>query len=266
MIRPSRIHSKGRVGAPACLVACLVSGCGSDQSTPNCSTEQAIVSGTEVPASVHLSEGQANAIVRLRLLSDTPDEFCSGVMLANDWVLSAGHCSIAVAAVVDFGPDADRESAGTDSVTTHPDLDLALWHLAKENGGPVLEREYLQAWTYAVDASWIGRDAELGGYGTTETGATGRRLFVSEKIVDVDDTFITVDGVGLSGACAGDSGGPLLVATHSGEPAVAGILSVGSADCRGIDRYVRVDRAWRWLASQIPDLQVSAGAPHAGCD
>jgi hypothetical protein len=124
----------------------------------------------------------------------------------------------------------------------------------------------LNAWTSVVDASWLGRDAELAGYGTTETDATGRRLFTSEKIVEVDDTFITVDGQGRSGACTGDSGGPLLVATNAGEPAVAGILSVGSADCRGIDRYVRVDRAWRWLNKHIPDLRARAGTQTVGCD
>jgi hypothetical protein len=246
-----------------------MAGCTGDRGAPECNAEQgAIVSGMGVPASVRLSDDQANAIVRVRLLSDAPDEFCTGVMLATDWVLSAAHCSIGVPAVVDFGPDANHPdaSATTDSSTTHPDLDLALWHLDEGSGEPPFGFESLQGWTDAVDASWIGKDAELAGYGTTETGATGLRLFVSEKILRVDDTFITVDGAGRSGACAGDSGGPLLVANRAGKPLVAGILSVGSADCRGIDRYVRIDRAWHWLANQVPGLPGSAGAPPVGCD
>jgi hypothetical protein len=262
-------HPSRRAGSLVQLVTLVILGCGSDHGAPMCGAEQsAIVSGTETPASVQLSDEQANAIVRVRLGSDTDDEFCSGVMLAEDWVLSARHCSIGLPALVDFGPDAERPSASvrTASSITHPDLDLALFLLVDRDGEPPLDFESLQAWTSTVDTSWIGRDAELAGYGTTETEASGQRLFVSETIVQVDDTFITVDGAGRSGACTGDSGGPLLVATNAGEPAVAGILSTGSADCRGIDRYVRVDRVWHWLTRHIPELRASAGTPPVACD
>jgi hypothetical protein len=262
-------RSSRSAGSLVYFLPLLLVGCGGDHGTQKCSAEQAaIISGTEAPASVQLSDGQANAIVRLRLGTDAHDESCSGVMLAEDWVLSAGHCSLDSPAFVDFGPNADRPSASirTGSSITHPDLDLALFPLVDRDGEPPLDVESLQAWTSTVDATWIGRDAELAGYGTTETDATGQRLFVSETIIEVDDTFITVDGAGRSGACAGDSGGPLLVATNAGEPAVAGVLSTGSADCRGIDRYVRVDRVRHWLASHIPDLRASAGAPPVACD
>jgi hypothetical protein len=149
---------------------------------------------------------------------------------------------------------------------THPELDLALWRVVDRDGELPAHFEPLLAWTSAVDASFIGRDAELAGYGTTETDATGKRLFATERISDVDEAFITVDGAGRSGACSGDSGGPLLVTTQAGEPAVVGILSVGSADCRGIDRYVRVDRAWRWLSEQVPGIRASAGPLPVACN
>jgi secreted trypsin-like serine protease len=56
-----------------------------------------------------------------------------------------------------------------------------------------------------------------------------------------------VDGEGRTGACAGDSGGPLLVADSSGQARVAGVLDRGSADCLGLDLYTRIDALADWI-------------------
>ena len=57
-----------------------------------------------------------------------------------------------------------------------------------------------------------------------------------------------MDGGGVRGACLGDSGGPLL----AGVPAMlVGVLSGGSLDCVGIDRYERLDTLTTWIDDTI---------------
>jgi hypothetical protein len=259
-----RARNSSLAGTIACFLFAII-GCGSDVDAAECGVERsAIVFGAET--STRLSNDQADAIVRLRLGTDADSEFCSGVMITPTWLLSAAHCSIGLPAFVDFGADANqpRHSARTDFSTLHPELDLSLWRVVRDTEFDT-EFEPLRAWAGAIDASLIGVAAELAGYGATEDDSSGKRLFVSEQISEVDSTYITVDGAGRSGACSGDSGGPLLVTTSTGEHAIAGILSTGSTDCRGIDLYVRLDRAWEWLSSQVPEVRSSTDSLTTTC-
>jgi hypothetical protein len=66
-----------------------------------------------------------------------------------------------------------------------------------------------------------------------------------------DPSSVTVDGFGVSGACNGDSGGPLLVRAPDGRLVVAGVLTSGSASCRDEDTYVRVDAVVSWIQETI---------------
>jgi hypothetical protein len=93
----------------------------------------------------------------------------------------------------------------------------------------------------------IGMLATLVGYGLTEDDGLGVRLFVQEPIVEIDADFVTVDGDGRTGACVGDSGGPLLVRDEQGHHRIAGVLSAGSASCLGIDLYQRLEAVRDWL-------------------
>jgi hypothetical protein len=93
----------------------------------------------------------------------------------------------------------------------------------------------------------VGMLATLVGYGLTEDDRLGTRLFLKEPVVDIDDDFVTVDGAGVTGACVGDSGGPLLVRDDEGHHRIAGVLSTGSASCLGIDLYQRLEAVRGWL-------------------
>jgi hypothetical protein len=99
-----------------------------------------------------------------------------------------------------------------------------------------------------------GASVELAGYGRTEDGTSGQLRFVVESVRTEQDGIITVDGGERSGACEGDSGGPLLARAAGGKLAVVGILSMGSVLCRGQDEYVSASQFGRWIAD------VAAGA------
>jgi hypothetical protein len=106
-----------------------------------------------------------------------------------------------------------------------------------------------------VDLS-LGDVAELAGYGITEEGTVGGLRFLTEAITALDPATITVAGFGATGACEGDSGGPLLVRGRDGSPRVVGVLTVGSASCTGADDYVRLDAVQGWMQATI-----GSGAP-----
>jgi Trypsin len=62
---------------------------------------------------------------------------------------------------------------------------------------------------------------------------------------------IAVSGFGTTGACDGDSGGPLLIRGANGTVMVAGVLSVGSLTCTGNDTYVRLDTIGQWVQTVV---------------
>lgn len=99
--------------------------------------------------------------------------------------------------------------------------------------------------------SWSGRLVQLAGFGTDVLSPPGPRRFLVETLKRVMEESLLVDGQGKSGACAGDSGGPLLMRARSGAPVVVGILSKGSPSCMGEDIYVRVDKVSSWLREHV---------------
>ena len=102
----------------------------------------------------------------------------------------------------------------------------------------------------AIGPERVGDSVTLAGLGQTEQGTSGQRLFLDETIVGVDDSAILVRGNENSGACNGDSGGPLL-AQRGGQWVALGALSRGSESCRGLDSYDRVDVALPWIEATI---------------
>lgn len=62
----------------------------------------------------------------------------------------------------------------------------------------------------AVDESWTGRLSRAPVTATTRARTRGVQRFAVEAIDSVTATSLIVDGKGQSGACLGDSGGPLI--------------------------------------------------------
>jgi hypothetical protein len=209
------------------------------------------------------------------LLTQFDDErearLCSGVFVGPGVVLTAEHCAVQDArTTISFG---DSVEGPVSEVEVHHfvadfDGDLAL-AVFDPNTSP--NTKPIPA--LADPDIAVGDSVTLAGFGENEKGTVGLLRFVQEPVAELDDQTITVDGMGKSGACVGDSGGPLLWLDSVGELYVIGVLSVGSPSCTDIDVYQRIDPK---LADEVQSLQQNPGVgrpfgpegpsrPYEGC-
>jgi hypothetical protein len=209
-----------------------------------------------------LSRSEERAIVTLRR---SDGESCSGVVVADDWILTAAHCVSGTKqiSVLVGDPRETLTSTLATQTVTHETLDAALVHAELPSG----EVDSLSLMDEPLDVPWLGRLVQVAGRGLTENGSTGELLFIAEPIVRIDEDSIVVDGLGSGGACGGDSGGPLLSIAQDGSLRILGILSRGSYTCAHEDRYVRSDLLVDWVTArtgsrdspQTPCRNVSTG-------
>jgi len=186
--------------------------------------------GAALPASIAAIESSTGALL------------CTGTVVSAGRILTAAHCRKS------DGLRLRMPSSGGEAVArayiVHPELDVMVIEFDASAPGFGVALELVSD---DMSAGWIGRRLELAGYGTTEAGSTGELRFTEEPVSKIERSEIAVDGAGASGACLGDSGGPLLVLDGTPSPKVAGVLSRGSASCRGIDVYTRADVIAAWL-------------------
>jgi hypothetical protein len=180
------------------------------------------------------------AVVALLSATDQAQEkLCSGVLISPGLVLTAKHCALQNERInVLFGRSLERSIAEVriDRFIRDPDRDLAIGVL-DPSGLPSITP--IAPLLSAVPA--VGDEVTLAGFGLTEDDVIGQLRFAQEQVSAVDDETITVDGMGESGACIGDSGGPLIVDDpDSNKLRVVGILTVGSPSCSDLDLYQRL--------------------------
>jgi hypothetical protein len=206
---------------------------------------------------------EQRAIVRIVDGTQASSALCSGVFITREWVASAAHCLVIPHLAVEVSP-----SDGGPAVllpvlaqASHPLVDLALLKVDPSlvGGAPL---EPLRTAQPKMVPLAPGKHAELAGYGISDGRSFGTLRFLVEPVLAIDASLITVTGGGVSGACDGDSGGPLLTRDTNGQAVVAGVLSAGSASCLNDDNYVRLEPLAEWIASVAgpPGASSSCGA------
>lgn len=220
--------------------------------------------GKPDPGTLNLSDAQRNAIVAVVIEPGASEGLCTGTLIDDGFILTAAHCAVYRDIEVRFGPNFSRPSLTVDVAERFvhpgsPEIDVALLQLPYSGIADEVNAVPIPLWDGLIDSSWVGDDVDIAGRGLTEDNTLGRLLFAVEPITRIDRFTITVDGGGETGACVGDSGGPLLVASR-GEY-VAGLLSNGSDTCLREDNYMRVDRVRAW----IEDTIASAGPSDDAC-
>ena len=256
----SRARGRGlRLGA---LVAGTL-GCSAAQNETIACTRSALYNAAGQGALVDLSDAQRLAVGRVVSEGAPAGSFCTGVLVSADWVITAGHCNAGGRLTFAAGGSAAGVVVASAQVVAHPSLDLVAFRVDHPEALAASGATPIPVFDAAIGDAWAGSLVEIAGLGLEETGDAGHLQFLVEPVVAIDSAAIVVDGSGVSGACLGDSGGPMLVRADDGGVRVAGILSAGSESCLGVDRYVRLDAVSEWLAGQGIEL---AHSEATACD
>jgi hypothetical protein len=222
---------------------------------PSRSLPEALFLGSADGGSFGVPSGDRSAIGAVLAGAD-PAIACTATVIAAGVALTAAHCDDGDGIAFRLGEGA--VAMPIRDARSHPTLDVMVFRFDQDGGE---QPRPLALFDGPIDADWEGQVVTLAGVGRTETGDIGELRFAREPIVEVSTTELRVDGMGRSGACGGDSGGPLLVENPEGTPQIVGILERGAGSCLGVDVYARVDAFAAWLRAAT-----GTSTPAARCE
>ncbi len=186
---------------------------------------------------------------------------CSGVVIAPDVVLTAGHCVAGTAETrIHFkGPDGAPVLIAPSARALHPGYDPGAIagrrrsiDLALVRSSEPLPGRFAPA-TLSADMPRKGDAVALGGYGLAQGGdprSTGTFRSAALGVVEPygpSRILLWLAGAGRAGACEGDSGGPVALPGGAGVAVTSGAAGSGGRDCGAMSQAVLLGPQRDWI-------------------